>query len=75
MIDVERLKLMSVASRAVGLKVRYLENAINSLPNEQRTVLALVGLAGPICCFPAQAARVHLHHDRIYAPLRAEYPR
>ncbi|HEV2546009.1 MAG TPA: sigma factor-like helix-turn-helix DNA-binding protein [Stellaceae bacterium] len=49
MIKVERLERASPDSRAIRSKVRHLEHAMNCLPDEQRTVLVLIGLEGMGC--------------------------
>jgi RNA polymerase sigma-70 factor (ECF subfamily) len=67
MIKVERLELTSPDSQAIRLKVRHLEQAINCLPDEQRTVLVLIGLEGMgyeevarICAVPVDVVQSRL---------------
>jgi RNA polymerase sigma-70 factor (ECF subfamily) len=61
MIKVERLELTSPNPQAIRLKVRHLEHAMNSLPDEQRTVLVLIGLEGMDCEEVAQICAVPLN--------------
>jgi RNA polymerase sigma-70 factor, ECF subfamily len=68
MIKVERLELTSPDSRAIWLKVRHLEHAMNCLPDEQRTVLVLIGLEGmgyeevaQICAVPIDVVQSRLN--------------
>ena len=58
MIKVERLELSSPASQAIRLKMRHLEHAMNCLPDEQRTVLVLIGLEGMGCEEVAQMCAI-----------------
>ena len=61
MFKVERLQLASPASRAIQSKLRYLEHALNCLPDEQRAVLVLIGLEGMGCEEVAQICAVPIN--------------
>jgi RNA polymerase sigma-70 factor, ECF subfamily len=86
MIKVERVELTSPDSRAIRSKMRHLEHAMNCLPDEQRTVLVLIGLEGmgyeevaQICAVPVNVvqSRLNCAQRRVRQMLtgQADYPR
>src|SRR5689334_13242016 len=70
-VDVEHARLHVAPSQIAAMELRELERAISSLPDEQRTILLLIGLEGMkyeevalICDVPIGTVRSRLSRAR-----------